>query len=128
MPLHQPRDPMPSYWSIVQFLPNSARLECINIGVVAFDDSGVVRTRFLSDWARVVHFAGRDVTLFLKEVAEDAKTWRAEDVTKMSRRGHGAIQVTRPGLSLPNIDRTIESIAKTYLVDGVPAIEDQGIL
>jgi hypothetical protein len=59
---------MPSFYSVVQYLPDPNAEERINIGVVAYHDS-TVRARFLSDWNRVRSFGKEDVG-YLKDFAQ----------------------------------------------------------
>jgi len=48
---------MPSYYSVVQFLPDPIRDEKVNLGVLAYNDSGVLVSHFIRDWKRIRNFA-----------------------------------------------------------------------
>ena len=63
-----------SRYSVVRYVPDPAREECINVGVVVTtDDGGYVACRFVHNWSRAARFGGKDVA-FLKDFAESLKT------------------------------------------------------
>ncbi len=59
---------MPTYYSVVQYVPDPIADERINVGVVVFGD-GQLRARFLHNWERVQRFAREDID-YVKAFAE----------------------------------------------------------
>lgn len=122
---------MASYYTVVRYVPDPVREECINIGVLVFGD-GRVRAQFLDNWTRVRCFAGRRVDFlraFADEVAEAVAIQPAlpgivgapylDDAALrgMVTNWHNSIQFTRPRASLATPDALLEEIAETYLVE-----------
>src|SRR5438309_1341485 len=64
---------MPSYYSIVQYVPDPVTDERINVGIIAFGD-GIILTRFIRNWSRVRLFGGANVS-FVRQFATAASTW-----------------------------------------------------
>lgn len=89
-----------SRYYVVQYHPDMVRGECVNIGVIVFDDAGHGKASFLHEWERVAAFAQRNVD-FLKEfssrIMADSDSG-AIDETYMGRMGQwiNSIQVTAP--------------------------------
>ena len=59
---------MPSFYSVVQCVPDPFADERINIGVVVFGD-GRIRSRFLHRWDRVERVAGKEIADFAESFA-----------------------------------------------------------
>src|SRR5205085_8631669 len=75
---------MPSKYTVLQFLPNPASGERVNVGVIAYGPSGGY-VRFLSRWDRVRAFARTDVS-FLKDLTK-AVIARVDVLTQAVREG-----------------------------------------
>jgi Protein of unknown function (DUF3037) len=125
---------MPSYYSVVQYVPDPVADERINVGVIVFGD-GVVRSRFLRSWRRVQALSGTDVT-FLREFVGAVATWAPEqrdlpgiaevrEVTGSALRamaGHwiNSIQFSEPRASLAAPDAVMADIAARFLKEPTP--------
>lgn len=70
---------MPAKFTILQYLPNPATEERVNIGVMTFSEKGG-HVRFLSRWDRVKAFSGHDVS-FLKDLSKEIIA-RVDSLTK----------------------------------------------
>ena len=60
---------MPSYYTIVQYVPDPVIDERINIGVIVVGD-GAVRCQFLQNWRRVSQFGAQNID-FLRDFAKE---------------------------------------------------------
>lgn len=120
---------MPSYYTVIQYMPDPVAGECVNIGVIVFGE-GVVRSRFLRDWHRVQHFGDDDIG-FLKDLARRASAWSRPDaplpcfgtdirldeggIRSIAGRWMNSIQFSEPRASLLAPDRLLIDIAPRFL-------------
>ena len=122
---------MPSYYSIVRFLPDPVRDERINVGVLAYDDAGDVAGHFVRDWKRIRNFAGQDVAFlqdFIRELADATSTQRTlsfdggqggcspEDIRRMASRWINSVQMSEPRASLLGRDDLLARMSAQFLV------------
>ena len=122
---------MISRYSIIKYVPNPINVECINIGVIAFNEDEV-QVRFLSDWSRVEVFGGEDIT-FLKDFArrmeiavskglmfpgdeEDGRP-RHERLDKIVKGWMNSIQFTNIHPSLASVSKLLEDCMEEFLVE-----------
>lgn len=122
---------MPSYYSIVRFLPSALAEEFVNVGVLSYSGSKVV-ARFLQDWQRVEKFAdSKDVSR-----AQDFRSWLTTAmvgfvpsgpvfdeslVRRLAEEWTGSIQLTPPRASLLSPEELLADIAKVFLVEPAAA-------
>lgn len=69
---------MPSNYAIIQYCPDPAVEERLNIGVIAWDASGA-HAVFVETWERARSFGGRDVG-FLREFAQSMQNRLSQDM------------------------------------------------
>lgn len=120
---------MPSFYSVIQYLPDPVIDERINIGVIATGE-GRTRVSFVQNWARVRSFGGEDIS-FLQEFAsqlEDMETnqlflpgfegglrLNETELAQIAGSWMNSIQITRPRGSLDELDELIEEVAQRFL-------------
>src|SRR5262245_34649658 len=110
---------MPSYYSVIRYVPDPVADEAINVGVVAFQGSTVV-LRWTSDWWRARQLANRD-PVALKEVAADL--YKQADSGKLTESAirryadtwHNEIQWTSPRASARPVEDLANEVAALYL-------------
>ena len=91
---------MPSNYAIVQYRPDPASDERLNIGVIAWDADGA-HAVFVDTWERVRSFGGCDIG-FLREFAQSMQMRLAEDLLSgRVERGAGRTAGWRPGPQRP---------------------------
>jgi len=125
---------MPSFYSVLQYLPDPLRGECVNFGVITYNDRGA-RARFLRSWRRISAFGGEDIT-FLRDFAKsvdqaiDSQTLLrlspdaperpqldAEKLESMASDWMNSIQLTPARASLLSPDALLASIAGDFLYE-----------
>jgi DUF3037 family protein len=115
---------MPSYYSVIRYVPNPLSEESVNIGVVVFG-GGTPLFRFLRDWSRPKKFGGES-TDFLERFAKqlsstqlgifsDSGAWSEERLHSVLGRWHNSIQFTNPRASLHEPAALLEDVAQTFL-------------
>jgi hypothetical protein len=120
---------MPSYFSVVQYIPDPIADERVNVGVLVYGD-GKMCVRFLHNWTRVKSFGGEDVK-FLRDFAKQAslvsegqqsflpgsaeKVWDEVLLTKLSEQWRNSIQITKPRASLDQPDQLLRQVAGWFL-------------
>lgn len=118
---------MPSFYSVVQFVPDPVRDERMNFGVVTFDDDAV-RVEFLNNWTRASRFANSDVS-FLREFAESMETacaaqqgmfdepqgWSPDALRAAAKEWSNCIQFTEPRASTLAADELLPRMSTRYL-------------
>jgi len=80
---------MASHYTVVQYVPDPATDERINVGVLTYGD-GQIRCRFLRDWRRVEQFGGEDIG-FLRDLARDIQTAAGAQPTLFAMPGAGRL-------------------------------------
>lgn len=124
---------MISRYSIIKYVPNPINNECINIGVIAFNEDEV-QVRFLSDWSHVQMFKGKDKSItFLKDFAgrmeiavskglmfpgdeEDGRP-RHERLDKIVKGWMNSIQFTNIRPSLASVSKLLDDCVEDFLVE-----------
>lgn len=126
---------MPSYYVVVQYVPDPVSDERLNVGVVTLGD-GVLRSRFLRRWARVRAFSGgRDIS-FLRNFAEEVRSWSPANerlpalddtvrvsetvLQEMARRWVNSIQLTEPRASTLDSEHLLADVAARFLYEPRP--------
>lgn len=118
---------MPSFYSVVQFVPDAIRDERMNFGVVAFDDTAL-RVQFLSNWTRASRFADSDIA-FLREFAKSMETacsqqqglfdesrgWTPDAIREAAEKWSNSIQFTEPRASTLGADELLPRMSTRYL-------------
>jgi len=120
---------MPSYYSVVQYVPDPISDERVNVGILVFGD-GRIRSRFLANWRRVSLFGGEDVT-FIRELAERASVWTPEElelpgleqgmrldegkVSRLLGRWENSIQFTEPRTSTLSPEELLDEVGARML-------------
>jgi hypothetical protein len=105
---------VPSYYSIVQYVPDPVADERVNVGVIAFGE-GAIHSRFIRNWSRVEAFGGQDIA-FLRTFADKVAHWSppqveipglemgvrvsADDFRRLAGTWINSIQFTEPKASL----------------------------
>lgn len=113
---------MPSYYSIVQYIPDAAKDERVNIGVVTFGD-GRIQRLFINNWSRVKSFTGADIE-GLKDIARDARHWDERFVRELAENPWGSVHLTLPSASLLSPEDLAFFVARRLLTEDVP--EERG--
>lgn len=117
---------MPSFYAIVQYVPDPVADERLNVGVIAFGD-GMILTRFVKNWSRVKLFGGSSVS-FLREFVSIAANWAPpqiaipgvddgvhlspEEFRRLSGKWINSIQFTEPKASLLTVDETLKAAGR----------------
>jgi hypothetical protein len=123
---------VPSFYSVVQFVPDPIRDERLNFGVVVFDED-VVRCQFLSDWARASRFSGSDVS-FLRDFAQSVQAssvpqiglfnespqWSPQAIREAAGHWVNSIQLTEPRASTLDTEKLLPRISARYLPPAAP--------
>lgn len=125
---------MPTYYSVVQYVPDALAGEAINIGVIACDENRAA-AQFLNDWRRVRCFSGsidigflRDFALRVSHQVEPmlpglngsaGLEWNAEYLRQLSGRTTDSIQLTPPRVSLESAVDTIDFLASWFLKESL---------
>lgn len=120
---------MPSYYCVVQYVPDPTSDERINIGVVTYGQNRIY-SRFLRRWSRVRSFGGAKSVVFLRDLAselEDATGAQMPlqlagaghiDVKQLERwNGHwlSSVQLTKPRASTLPPDALLDNIVGDFL-------------
>jgi hypothetical protein len=120
---------VPSFYSVVRYVPDPVADERINVGVVVHGE-GRVLTRFVNRWARVKGFGGEDLG-FLKDFAAELdraqremfgteQPWTPEALAKFSKRWTHSIQMTEPRASLKPPADLLNEVASLFLREAAP--------
>lgn len=115
---------MPSYYSIITYVPDPIADERINIGVVVFGD-GRPQFRFVSDWRRAFNF-GRIRTDVLQDFAAQVKSdqrsvfsdleeWDEDTLRNILARWKNSVQFTEPRASIKPPNDLLNDVARLYL-------------
>jgi hypothetical protein len=105
---------MPSFYSVVQYVPDAIRGERINVGVVTFDDRSV-KCQFLDNWHRVNNF-GKGASFVRTAVADIAKM-NVEDLRNTIQGWSHNIQFTEPAGSVLDTNTLLFETCARFLVD-----------
>jgi hypothetical protein len=121
---------MPSFYTIVRFVPDPVTEECINIGVIAFSDTDECESVFLRNWTRAKRFSGSDVD-FLRDFARDIAAHSgsqlsltiggdsgpltAEQLREHSKHWINCIQLSEPRASLLPVNELAPRMAMRFL-------------
>src|SRR5579859_5328653 len=116
---------MASKYSVVQYVPNPNSGERINIGVLVWDDKGVL-CHFSDNWSRVRTFGGESVD-YLRNFAHDISHFTAaqgnlleeritsDTLQKWAGSWKHSIQFTEPAGSLDPAAEVLDSMVKIFL-------------
>ncbi|HLF79867.1 MAG TPA: DUF3037 domain-containing protein [Dehalococcoidia bacterium] len=118
---------MPSYYSVIQYVPDPIADERLNVGVVVFSE-GHTRIKFVNDWQRARAFAGSDVS-FLREFAKraqveagpqhpllpDIRHWNETIIRDTLGRWKNSVQFTDPRASLKDADALLREVGARFL-------------
>lgn len=126
---------MPSYYSIIRYVPDPISEECMNVGVAVFG-RGNPHVRFISDWSRARRFGGES-TEFLERFAKqvsgkqlgifaDSGAWDETRLRDVLGKWHNSIQFTPPRASIKEPAALLEDISGAFLRDITPTRSAQG--
>jgi len=101
---------------IIQYVPDAATDERINIGVSILCDDNRAVTNFITDWHRVKQFAGRDIQ-FLKDLRHESRYWDAQTVARLAEQSTGSIQFATPRFTLLPPDEALIDGLRRYLFE-----------
>jgi hypothetical protein len=105
---------MPSYYTVVQYVPDPVTDERVNVGVLTIGD-GKVRARFLESWTRVAQFGAQKDMSFLNEAAETLAAATEEDVRNVASSWNQVVQLTELRASLLDPETLLHDIATRFL-------------
>jgi hypothetical protein len=106
---------MPSRYRVLQYFPDLVTGECINIAVIAYDDTAAF-ARTLQDWSRVQAFGGGS-TEILQTVAQGLRQWTPEQARGYRMNEMSCLQLTEPRASITTAEELIDRIADRMLVE-----------
>ena len=125
----KPASPMPSRYSVIQYVPDPIADERINVGVLVFDDEKVA-TVFLKSWDRVRCFAMEDIE-FLRSFQDrmmritsvgllfpgdvDNGQPKHERLQRVATSWINSIQFTEPCGSLASVEQLLEDLPSQFL-------------
>lgn len=128
---------MPSYFSIIQYVPIPIADERINIGVLVFDGQ-VAKVRFLQNWGRVKQFGmTADITFLInfthnmEEAISAGLLFPGDRLSEVAPRDRlmkavrdwrGDIQFCEPKASLLDTDQLLSDITTNYLIEPNPEL------
>ena len=112
---------MPSYFTVVKYVPNIVRDERVNIGVIAFSETDT-RAIFLENWHRVKCLGGNPSSI--KAACVDLENMDVERLRKAAREWTHSIQLSRPSASLLDMNTLLLDTAQKFLVD--PEVTERG--
>src|SRR5438445_701262 len=115
---------MPSFYSVVRYVPDVIADERINIGVVVFGE-GRIRAHFLQNWQRVQRFGGGSVA-FLKNFAKEfpqaqlhllfeSPKWDEASLQKVVGKWKNCIQLSEAYASLKSVDELLAEVTNRFL-------------
>jgi hypothetical protein len=104
---------MPVFYSVVQYVPDPARGERLNVGVIVFGE-GRVHSRFVENWSRVRAFGEENIG-FLRSFARHSDLLTEQQVRKIAGAWHASIQLTEPAGSLLSPADLLVDAASRYL-------------
>jgi hypothetical protein len=130
---------MTSRYCVVQFVPDVVANERINIGVIAYDELGNMRARFVDKWTRIRQFGRRDIS-FLKDFERQIKLsisppalalgsdhvppLTSDTIYRMASTWSNSIQITEPRVSTESVDELIEGVANMFLYKSAKVIRE----
>jgi hypothetical protein len=116
---------MPSYYSIIRYVPNPIAEEAINVGVAVFGGGSAPLFRFIGDWTRARQFGGESTEFlqrFAKQVASaqlgifsESGAWDESKLRSVLGRWHNSIQFTSPRASLKEPAALLDEVATDFL-------------
>jgi len=115
---------MPSYYSIVRYVPDPVTDERLNIGIIVYGE-GKILSRFLGNWGKARIFGGEDIR-FLREFAEEIEQrqlnlfttegrWNERTLQTISSHWKNSIQLSEPKASLKSPDELLLDISSRYV-------------
>jgi Protein of unknown function (DUF3037) len=126
-------EPHPSFYTVVQYVPDLVADERVNVGVLVFQDN-LIRSHFLRSWKRVQAFGGEDVT-FLRDLAQRVKEWSSDQLTlpgtkpglglneealmRLAAEWRNTVQFTPPRASILAPDELLTDVASQFLREQV---------
>lgn len=129
----EPNEPHPSFYTVVQYVPDLVADERVNVGVLVFQGN-LIRSHFLRSWKRVQAFGGEDVT-FLRDLVQRVKEWSSDELTlpgtepslglneqalmRLTAEWRNAVQFTPPRGSVLAPDQLLTDVASRFLREQV---------
>lgn len=115
---------MPSYYSIVRYVPDPVTDERLNIGIIVYGE-GKILSRFLGNWGKARIFGGEDIR-FLREFAEEIEQrqlnlytteghWDERTLQNISSHWKNSIQLSEPKASLKSPHELLLEISSRYV-------------
>lgn len=125
---------MPTYYSVIQYVPDALADERMNIGVIVCNEDSA-EAQFLHDWRRIRCFNGGGEITFLREFAQRVahqvepvplalngamgRTWDVSYLRELSRDWSDSIQFTPPRASLESPGALIDTLASWFLKESL---------
>ena len=113
---------MACYYSVIQYIPNPIADERVNIGLIAYDESGHWGMEQLGNWQRAEAFTGLpgdNLRLHInefREFIESAGSAAAAVETAVHSWTH-SVQLTPPRASLRSVDELLKTTRDQVLVE-----------
>jgi hypothetical protein len=104
---------MPSYFTVVQYVPDPVVDERINIGVIVFGE-GQVTSRFVENWNHVRSFGSESIN-YLRKFANEVDRMDENSIRKCAETWSHSIQLTKPAGSLLSPPRLLVDMSSRYL-------------
>lgn len=112
---------MPAFITIVRYVPDVVRGECVNIGVIAFFESQK-KVQFLSNWNRVKCLGGNPTAI--RAACAELERVEPDKMFELIKRWRHSIQLSEPLGSTRDLNTLLIDAAQRYLVD--PEVTDKG--
>ncbi len=126
-------EPYPSFYTVIQYVPDLVADERVNVGVLVFQGD-LIRSRFLRSWKRIQVFGGEDIT-FLRDLAQRVKKWSSDELTlpgiepslglneealmRLTAEWRNTMQFTPPRGSILPPDELLTDVASRFLREPV---------
>lgn len=111
---------MPSYYSVVQYVPDLIRNERVNVGIIVFDEREK-DCYFVEDFKRVRSLGGS--VEFVKQAAHTIRQLGVNTLRDIIGQWNESIQFTRPAASLLDLTSLVVDASNRFLVEEVRAEE-----
>ena len=105
---------MISFFRVVRYYPDLVTGECVNVGVIAFDDQQVL-AHVREDWRRVEAFGGSLSPEVAEEYLGDVPSWTPERAKAHESHYMSSLQFSEPCASTLKADELLIDMANRML-------------